>query len=98
MALTYRNLDQRTRELAVEEINADIANSKIYISPRLNPEGISAWNALIREALAAQDDSWLAGEIQRLNLLKTHEERRKPKGRFHHGPSSRYRTRYFVGR
>jgi hypothetical protein len=80
MALAYRNLDRRTRDFSVEEISMDIASSKIYIGPRLNPEGVQAWPALIREAALAHDDDWLAGEIRRLNLLKSHEERRKPRG------------------
>ncbi len=80
MSLNFRNLDQRTREFAVDEINIDIADSKLYTSPRLNPEGVQAWPALICQAALAHDDNWLAGEIRRLNLLRTHEERRKPRG------------------
>jgi hypothetical protein len=80
MALAYRNLDQRTRDFAVEEINTDVASSTIYISPRLNPEGVQMWPALIREAALAHDDNWVAEEIRRLKLLNTHEERRKPRG------------------
>lgn len=80
MALTYRNLDPRTREFMTDELNSDIAGSTIYISPRLSSHGVQEWPTLLGDAATAHDDNWLAAEIRRRGLLNAHEERRKPKG------------------
>lgn len=80
MALNYRNLDARTRTFMVAEIESDATNGRLYISPRLNDEGVRAWLSLLKQAVASHTDAWLAGEIRSRGLLKTHEERRKPKG------------------
>lgn len=80
MSLNYRNLDARTRQLMVLEIKDDIAKSRINISNRLNPEGISTWPELLQEAALSHSDAWLASEIRTRHLLKKHEERRRPSG------------------
>ena len=36
---TYLNLDEKTRYFMLDEINADINNSKLYLSERLNQNG-----------------------------------------------------------
>ena len=80
MSLTYKNLDQRTRVLAAVEINSDVAEKAIYISPRLTPQGAQLWPSLLGEAIASYDDAWLANALRQKGLINTHEERRKPKG------------------
>lgn len=80
MSLQYQNLDARTRPHMSAELNADQAAGRLYISPRLNEAGAKIWATLLGEAIAAHDDAWLAVEIRNRGLLKSHEERRKPKG------------------
>ena len=80
MSLQYQNLDARTRPHMSAELNADQAAGRLYISPRLNEAGAKIWATLLGEAIAAHDDAWLAAEIRNRGLLKSHEERRKPKG------------------
>lgn len=80
MPLTYRNLDQRTRTLAATELASDIATKTIYLSPRLSNQGVQSWPSLLGEAIASHDDGWLANAIRQGGIMKTHEERKKPKG------------------
>jgi hypothetical protein len=82
MALNLTNLDERTRSLMVEEIESDASSGKLYISPRLNAQGQQDYLRLLKEAVANHDDSWLANQIRMNGLMKTEEERRKPKGGF----------------
>jgi len=80
MALNYQNLDAQTRPHMVAELRADIQSGRLYISPRLTDEGAHTWPTLLEDALTAHNDDWLAGEIRNRGFLRTHEERRKPKG------------------
>jgi len=80
MGLSYKNLDDQTRKFMVEELDRDITNGKLYISPRLNEIGSSKWGSVLRQAVERQNDDWLADEIRRGGLMKSHEERRTPSG------------------
>lgn len=82
MPLDYRNLDQRTRLLAIKELVADCAAKTIYICPRLNQHGVQSWPSLLEEALASNNDGWLANAIRQQGLLNSHEQRKKPTGGF----------------
>jgi hypothetical protein len=79
MALHFLNLDARTRQLMIEEVNRDVQNGLIYISPRLNSTGQSDYVTLLAEAAGAHDDAWLAGEINR-GRLNAMEAKRTPSG------------------
>lgn len=80
MALTLNNFDENTRLFIIEEIDRDSANGRLYISSRLNSRGQNEYPQLLRVAAAAHDDAWLAAELRNRGLLKTHEEKKKPKG------------------
>ncbi|HEX8176650.1 MAG TPA: hypothetical protein VF543_16275 [Pyrinomonadaceae bacterium] len=80
MALNLVNLDERTRSIMLEEIESDISSSKLYISPRLNSRGLQEYPRLLKESATNHDDAWLAERLRRDGLMKTQEERRKPKG------------------
>ncbi|MET7014489.1 hypothetical protein [Uliginosibacterium flavum] len=80
MSLAYKNLDSKTRTHMAAELAIDQARGNLYVSPRLNDQGVRAWPALIEEAITTHDDAWLSAEIRNRNLLKTREERRNPKG------------------
>ncbi len=80
MGLSYPNLDDRTRQFMIQELERDIANGTVYISDRLNEAGTGGWATVLREAIERYDDDWLAAELHRRSHIKTHEQRRKPKG------------------
>lgn len=80
MGLSYRDLDDATRLLMVEEIDADIADGTIYLSRFLSPAGVDAWPVISRQAAANGTDDSLAMELGSLGRLNTHYEKRKPKG------------------
>ena len=80
MTLKLVNLDERTRSFMLEEIGSDASSGRLYISPRLNSRGRQEYPRLLREAAERHDDSWLADQLRRNGLMKTEEERRKPKG------------------
>lgn len=80
MALKLVNLDDRTRSFMVSEIESDKKADKLYVSPRLNERGREKYYDLLREAADKHDDSWLAERLRRDGLMKTVEERKKPKG------------------
>lgn len=64
MPFTFQNLDATTRHYMLQEVDLDIAAGNLYISPRLNEQGISAYPLLLREALAWHDETWLAEQLQ----------------------------------
>lgn len=80
MPLRYLNLDARTRDFMVEEIDMDASGRKIYISSYLNDLGKRVWPNLLRTAAQSHDDSWLAEQLRDTARLKQTTERKKPKG------------------
>lgn len=80
MALHLVNLDEQTRKFMLDELNQDVQNGRLYISPRLTTQGQQEYSELLREAITAHNDSWLAANLRNRGLIKTEEQRRKPKG------------------
>jgi hypothetical protein len=78
--LKLQSLTSEVRSLMIEEIDTDIQNGTLYFSERLTMNGRAAYPALLREAAEIHDDSWLESQINGRGLLKSHEERHKPKG------------------
>lgn len=64
----------------LQEVASDISSDKLYVSPRLNSRGQDEYPRLLREAVEKYDDAWLADQLRSSGLMKTEEERRKPKG------------------
>ncbi|HOV83017.1 MAG TPA: hypothetical protein PLQ01_10140 [Methanothrix sp.] len=82
MAIQYESLDETVRACMLQELEADISNSRLYISPRLTETGAKIWPEILREAIGKRNDAWLAATLQSMRLLHTQEQRRKPKGGF----------------
>jgi hypothetical protein len=80
MALNLVNLDERTRWLMLDELDQDILNGRLYLSPRLSQQGLHEYPELLREAITSHNDSWLAAQLRSRGIIKTEEQRRKPKG------------------
>ena len=80
MALYFENLDNRTRQLMLAEMEYDIANNQLHISPFLSGQGQRDYANLLREALESGNDETLAENLRmHRRILKT-LPRRNPKG------------------
>ncbi len=82
MSIHYESLDPTVRAFMVQELERDQANGTLYISPRLTDAGAKAWPETLREAFEQHDDAWVASALRKRGLMRTTEERRKPKGGF----------------
>jgi hypothetical protein len=80
VTFTFANLDAQTRQQMVQEIKDDVASSRLYLSPRLSPQGRQQYPALLTEAAEKHNEAWLAQEIRSRGLLNATETRNKPKG------------------
>jgi hypothetical protein len=80
MPLRYEDLDGATRRHMLAELEHDEKNGKVYFSPRLTADGQRRYVGLLREAIEHHDDQWLADQIRARGFLRSHEERRKPRG------------------
>ena len=86
MGLDYRNLDARTRNLMLVEIEHD--GPRIYLSKNLTPNGEAEYPDLLRAAARSGSDETLAADI--LSRLNSHEKpRRKKSGGFSKAPVMR---------
>jgi hypothetical protein len=80
MALYLENLDDRTRQLMLEEMEYDVANNQLHISPFLSGQGQRDYANLLREAIQSGNDETLAENLrEHRRILKT-LPRRNPKG------------------
>lgn len=79
MGLLYRNLDQRTRELMLEELQLDIESLTVYLSERLNQYGRNVFTRLLEHAIRNGDDTTFANDL-RSGCFNPTYQRRKPKG------------------
>lgn len=80
MGLSLADLTDGTRRYMVEEVDADIQEGTLYLSPRLTSDGLRQYPELLRDACARHDDDWLAGELQARGLMRLTEERRMKSG------------------
>jgi hypothetical protein len=81
MGIQYQNLDAKTREFMLKEIELDCASRKLYISPRLNSSGRNTWEALLKEAALHYNDDWLADALRSNSCLSSHELRTSKGGK-----------------
>jgi hypothetical protein len=80
MALNMVNLDETTRRFMLEEIELDISNGKLYISPRLSDTGRNDYATLLKEAAENHDDTWLAQNLRLNGRISATEQKRTPSG------------------
>jgi DNA repair photolyase len=80
MALYLVNLDERTRQLMLEEVEYDSERNQLHISPYLSGQGQHDYAQLLREAVAAGSDETLAGALQQRRRIARTAHRRQPKG------------------
>lgn len=72
MALYFENLDDRTRQLMLDEVEYDIAHNQLHISPFLSGQGQRDYVNLLREAVRSGNDETLAEGLRaHRRILKT---------------------------
>jgi hypothetical protein len=49
----------------LEELELDISEGRLYVSPRLSGTGVADYPALLRSAIESGDDTSLAGELMK---------------------------------
>lgn len=82
MSLYYVNLDERTRELMLEEVEYDISHNQLHISPLLSGQGQQDYVNLLRQAIQSGNDETLAEDLKARRRITRALPRRKPKGGF----------------
>jgi hypothetical protein len=80
MALYLENLDDRTRQLMLDELEYDIAHNQLHISPFLSGQGQRDYVNLIREAIQNGTDQTLAENLKAHRRINRTLPRRQPKG------------------
>jgi hypothetical protein len=80
MALSFENLDERTRGFMLQEVERDIASDELYLSARLTQEGRESYASLLREAVRSGSDETLAAELRVPGRLETHRSRQNRSG------------------
>ena len=81
MGIYYENLDEKTRQFMLKELEMDVKQGRVYISPRLNSLGQSKWVNLLKEAIKNHDDDWLANQLRSRGYMRSHEIRRTRTGK-----------------
>jgi hypothetical protein len=80
MSLYLENLDDRTRQLMLAEMDYDVENHQLHISPFLSGQGQRDYENLLREALQGGTDETLAQSLREHRRILRTLPRRNPKG------------------
>ncbi len=80
MALYFENLDERTRQLMLAEVDYDISHNQLHISPFLSGQGQRDYVNLLREAIQHGNDETLAQQLRDHRRILRTLPRRNPKG------------------
>lgn len=75
MGMNLINLDEKTREFMLDELEQDVASNKLYSSPRLNDAGRRNYENSLRSAIQKGDDVSLANSLA--GMFKDYEQRAK---------------------
>jgi hypothetical protein len=80
MSLLLMNLDEKTRECMLKELEMDMNKGSLYLSPRLSNKGRQDYPLLLKQAITSYDDSKLAQEIRSSRRLNETEIRNTRNG------------------
>ncbi len=81
MTLHLESLDARTRDLMLEQVDSDVRDGCLYMSPRLSPTGVHGYLTALREAISHGTYQTLAAVLTRGGLLKWRELHHAKNGR-----------------
>ncbi len=79
MALYFENLDDRTRQLMLDEVEYDVSHNQLHISPFLSGQGQRDYVNLLRDALQNGNDESLAQSLREHRRILRTLPRRNPK-------------------
>jgi hypothetical protein len=80
MALMLLNLDDNIRKLMLDEIDADTAAGTLYTGRYLSERGEQDYPHLLKDAVLARDDFWLADELRKSGRMNATAERHNRSG------------------
>lgn len=80
--LQLPQLTEHTRHLMLDEVERDLEQGTLYVSPRFSNTGVQNYVTLLKEALRAHDDDWLAEQLSGRAKMHRTEPRRKRSGGF----------------
>lgn len=80
MSLFFENLDERTRQLMLDEVEYDIDHNQLHISPFLSGQGQWDYADLLRKAIQKGDDETLSQDLRARRRIVRALPRRKPQG------------------
>ena len=84
MSLYFINLDDRTRQLMLEEVEYDISHNQLHISPFLSGQGQRDYANLLRQAIQSGNDETLAEHLkQHRRINKTSAAKKSERRIFH---------------
>ena len=75
MGIRCESIDQKVRAEMLRELEMDMSRGRVYISPRLTPDGVQAWPKLLNDAFANHSDDWIVSALGSQSLLRTTEPR-----------------------
>ncbi len=78
MALYFENLDERTRQLMLDEVEYDISHNQLHISPFLSGQGQRDYTNLLREAIQSGTEETLAQSLREHRRILRTLPRRNP--------------------
>lgn len=64
MSLDLENLDERTREFMLAEVESDCGTDRLTLSTRFTPEGAAVYPDLLRQAIRQGDDASLTAALE----------------------------------
>ena len=82
MALYYFNLDERTRQLMLDELEFDITHNQVHISPFLSGQGQRDYVELLRQAIQSGSDETLQKDLSARRRITRALPRKKRSGGF----------------
>lgn len=78
MSFFFENLDLRTREYMIREIDLDMSLGTLFISSRIQADCDALYISYLRAAARAHNETWMADQIRMNHLLRHEEERTSP--------------------
>lgn len=73
----FLDLTKRTRTLMLEELDRDIANNAVYLSPRLSARGKADFVDILRDTFAKHSYGWIASELYDFDRMNEEEDYQK---------------------
>lgn len=81
MPFHFADLDDQTRRFMLDEVEQDLANNNLYLSPRLSEAGLRDYPDALRTASRSGNEVTLATVLRGSGRIRQSEERRTRSGR-----------------